>query len=80
MAPRKGGASERVLNKGAWTVEEDAKLAECIGIHGLNRCAKSCRMRWLNYLRPNIKRGNISDEEDALFLRLHKLLGNMNFT
>ncbi|KAL4339490.1 hypothetical protein GQ457_08G026390 [Hibiscus cannabinus] len=88
MAPRKGGASKRVLNKGAWTAEEDAKLAECIEIHGaerwktiavkagLNRCAKSCRMRWLNYLRPNIKRGNISDEEEDLILRLHKLLGN----
>ncbi|KAL9268637.1 Transcription factor MYB1-like protein [Drosera capensis] len=43
---------------------------------GLNRCGKSCRLRWLNYLRPNIKRGNISDEEEDLILRLHKLLGN----
>ncbi|KAM7494061.1 hypothetical protein LguiB_028670 [Lonicera macranthoides] len=42
----------------------------------LNRCGKSCRLRWLNYLRPNIKRGNISDEEEDLILRLHKLLGN----
>ena len=43
---------------------------------GLNRCGKSCRLRWLNYLRPNIKRGNISDDEEDLILRLHKLLGN----
>ncbi|KAK3224932.1 hypothetical protein Dsin_004794 [Dipteronia sinensis] len=42
----------------------------------LNRCGRSCRLRWLNYLRPNIKRGNISDEEEDLILRLHKLLGN----
>ncbi|KAG4943333.1 hypothetical protein JHK84_047410 [Glycine max] len=76
------------MNRGAWTPEEDRKLAQCIEIHGakrwktvaiksgLNRCGKSCRLRWLNYLRPNIKRGNISDEEEDLILRLHRLLGN----
>ncbi|XP_052202484.1 transcription factor MYB114-like [Diospyros lotus] len=85
MAPMKG---EGVYIKGAWTAEEDRKLAECIEVHGakkwktiaiksgLNRCGKSCRLRWLNYLRPNIKRGNISHEEEDLILRLHKLLGN----
>jgi ABC-type proline/glycine betaine transport system ATPase subunit len=45
-------------------------------VAGLNRCGKSCRLRWMNYLRPNIKRGNISDQEEDLILRLHKLLGN----
>ncbi|CAK7356530.1 unnamed protein product [Dovyalis caffra] len=76
------------MNKGAWTAEEDRKLAEVIAINGakrwksiaakaaLDRCGKSCRLRWLNYLRPNIKRGNISDQEEDLILRLHKLLGN----
>ncbi|KAF4375772.1 hypothetical protein F8388_014494 [Cannabis sativa] len=39
-------------------------------------CGKSCRLRWLNYLRPDIKRGNISEEEEDLIIRLHKLLGN----
>lgn len=43
---------------------------------GLRRCGKSCRLRWLNYLRPDIKRGNISDDEEDLIIRLHKLLGN----
>ena len=43
---------------------------------GLKRCGKSCRLRWLNYLRPDIKRGNISDDEEDLIIRLHKLLGN----
>lgn len=43
---------------------------------GLKRCGKSCRLRWLNYLRPDIKRGNISKEEEDLIIRLHKLLGN----
>nr|WCJ13042.1 MYB protein [Paeonia delavayi] len=88
MAPKKDGCTKEIMNRGAWTAEEDRKLAECIEIHGakrwktiavksgLNRCGKSCRLRWLNYLRPNIKRGNISDEEEDLILRLHKLLGN----
>lgn len=43
---------------------------------GLLRCGKSCRLRWMNYLRPNIKRGNITPDEDDLIIRLHSLLGN----
>ncbi|KAG7982302.1 hypothetical protein I3843_04G044300 [Carya illinoinensis] len=78
------------LRKGAWTAEEDGCLRKCIGEHGeeresptiytnfagLNRCRKSCRQRWLNYLRPNIKRGNFSIDEVDLIIRLHGLLGN----
>ncbi|XP_024980264.1 transcription factor WER-like [Cynara cardunculus var. scolymus] len=81
-------STKKEINRGAWTAEEDEKLAEAIQIHGpkkwtaiaakagLQRCGKSCRLRWLNYLRPNIKRGNISDQEEDLIIRLHKLLGN----
>nr|QIG55689.1 MYB transcription factor [Paeonia suffruticosa] len=88
MTPKNEVITKKEFNRGAWTVEEDRKLAEIIEIHGakkwktiatkagLNRCGKSCRLRWLNYLRPNIKRGNISDQEEDLILRLHKLLGN----
>ncbi|XP_062119514.1 transcription factor MYB123-like [Humulus lupulus] len=88
MAPKNEESSKRVMNRGAWTAEEDKKLSQYIKIHGpsrwktlaiqsgLNRCGKSCRLRWLNYLRPNIKRGNISEAEEDLILRLHKLLGN----
>lgn len=43
---------------------------------GLLRCGKSCRLRWMNYLRPDIKRGNIGPEEEDLIIRLHCLLGN----
>ncbi|XP_031504517.1 MYB-like transcription factor ODO1 isoform X2 [Nymphaea colorata] len=43
---------------------------------GLLRCGKSCRLRWMNYLRPNIKRGNMEPEEDDLIIKLHALLGN----
>ncbi|KAH7523874.1 transcription factor WER [Ziziphus jujuba] len=81
-------SSEEGLNKGAWSSQEDQILTDYIKTHGegkwrnipkqagLKRCGKSCRLRWLNYLRPNIKRGNISLEEEDLIIRLHKLLGN----
>ncbi|KAK9715696.1 hypothetical protein RND81_06G183100 [Saponaria officinalis] len=76
------------LNKGAWTAMEDKILMDYIKAHGegrwrnlpkragLKRCGKSCRLRWLNYLRPDIKRGNITPDEEELIVRLHKLLGN----
>ncbi|KAK6916977.1 SANT/Myb domain [Dillenia turbinata] len=71
-----------------WTEEEDQLLRNFVAKHGegnwkhipsktgLNRCRKSCRLRWLNYLRPNIKRGGFAVDEDDLIIRLHKLLGN----
>lgn len=43
---------------------------------GLLRCGKSCRLRWMNYLRPNIKRGNITPDEEDLIIRMHSLIGN----
>ncbi|KAF8107374.1 hypothetical protein N665_0122s0019 [Sinapis alba] len=76
------------LTKGSWTAEEDSLLRRCIDKYGegkwhqvplragLNRCRKSCRLRWLNYLKPTIKRGKLSSDEVDLLLRLHKLLGN----
>ncbi|GAV63679.1 Myb_DNA-binding domain-containing protein [Cephalotus follicularis] len=76
------------LNKGTWTALEDKTLTDYIKTHGegkwsnaakvtgLKRCGKSCRLRWMNYLRPDIKRGNISDDEEELIIRLHRLLGN----
>ncbi|KAG6780661.1 hypothetical protein POTOM_013528 [Populus tomentosa] len=91
MAPKNtvtDASTKKVMSKGAWTAEEDNKLAHCVEVHGakrwktvalksgLNRCGKSCRLRWMNYLRPNIKRGNISHDEEELIIRLHKLLGN----
>ncbi|KAF8034894.1 hypothetical protein BT93_C1043 [Corymbia citriodora subsp. variegata] len=76
------------LNKGAWTAAEDKILMDYVKLNGegkwsrlsretgLRRCGKSCRLRWMNYLRPDIKRGNISPDEEELIIRLHKLLGN----
>ncbi|KAJ8570994.1 hypothetical protein K7X08_037966 [Anisodus acutangulus] len=75
-------------NKGAWTKEEDERLITYIRAHGegcwrslpkaagLLRCGKSCRLRWINYLRPDLKRGNFTEEEDELIIKLHSLLGN----
>ncbi|XP_047321943.1 myb-related protein 308-like [Impatiens glandulifera] len=75
-------------NKGAWTKEEDDRLITYIRTHGegcwrslpkaagLLRCGKSCRLRWINYLRPDLKRGNFTHEEDDIIIKLHSLLGN----
>ncbi|XP_019450979.1 PREDICTED: myb-related protein 308-like isoform X2 [Lupinus angustifolius] len=75
-------------NKGAWTKEEDDRLISYIRAHGegswrslpkaagLLRCGKSCRLRWINYLRPDLKRGNFTEEEDEVIIKLHSLLGN----
>ena len=43
---------------------------------GLLRCGKSCRLRWINYLRADVKRGNISKEEEDIIVKLHATLGN----
>ncbi|XP_020580891.1 transcription factor MYB39-like [Phalaenopsis equestris] len=79
---------ENGLKKGPWTPEEDQKLVHYIQTHGhgswralpklagLNRCGKSCRLRWTNYLRPDIKRGKFSAEEEQTILNLHSILGN----
>ncbi|KAL7161159.1 hypothetical protein ACSBR2_041758 [Camellia fascicularis] len=43
---------------------------------GLLRCGKSCRLQWINYLRPALKRGNFTEQEDEFIIKLHSLLGN----
>ncbi|XVE53196.1 hypothetical protein DITRI_Ditri02bG0184500 [Diplodiscus trichospermus] len=79
---------ELVLKKGPWTAEEDKILTAYIQQHGhgswralpekagLQRCGKSCRLRWINYLRPDIKRGKFSLQEEQTIIQLHALLGN----
>ncbi|KAK8488224.1 hypothetical protein V6N13_120031 [Hibiscus sabdariffa] len=76
------------LKKGPWTQEEDQKLIDYIKKHGygnwrtlpknagLQRCGKSCRLRWTNYLRPDIKRGKFSFQEEETIIQLHSILGN----
>ncbi|KAK4803594.1 hypothetical protein SAY86_003411 [Trapa natans] len=74
--------------KRLWNEEEDRILMDFVRVHGkgkwnraakmtgLNRCGKSCRLRWNNYLSPSVKGGDFSQEEEDLILRLHNLLGN----
>nr|ATL77057.1 transcription factor MYB4 [Morus alba] len=80
---------KRGLKKGPWTAEEDEILVNYIKnnnghgswrslpkLAGLLRCGKSCRLRWTNYLRPDIKRGPFTQEEEKLIIQLHGMLGN----
>ncbi|XP_010523591.1 PREDICTED: transcription factor RAX3-like [Tarenaya hassleriana] len=77
------------VKKGPWSPEEDSKLKAYIEKHGtggnwialpqkigLKRCGKSCRLRWLNYLRPNIKHGGFSEEEDNIICNLYVTIGS----
>ncbi|XP_027927430.1 transcription factor MYB14-like [Vigna unguiculata] len=85
---RTPSCDNRGLKKGTWTPEEDRKLVAYVTRYGswnwrqlprfagLQRCGKSCRLRWLNYLRPNIKRGNYTDQEEETIIKLHEKLGN----
>ncbi|CAM0147382.1 unnamed protein product [Urochloa decumbens] len=76
------------VKKGPWTPEEDAKLLAYTSTHGtgnwtnvpqragLKRCGKSCRLRYTNYLRPNLKHENFTQEEEDLIVTLHAMLGS----
>ncbi|XP_040385480.1 transcription factor MYB30-like [Oryza brachyantha] len=77
------------VKRGPWTAEEDARLRSYIQQHGtggnwialprkvgLRRCGKSCRLRWLNYLRPDIRHGGFSADEDRLICALHAAIGS----
>ncbi|GMI76005.1 myb domain protein 2, MYB DOMAIN PROTEIN 2 [Hibiscus trionum] len=76
------------VRKGPWTEEEDFALKAYVNTHGegrwnsvarlsgLKRSGKSCRLRWLNYLRPEVRRENISPQEQLLILQLHTRWGN----
>ncbi|VFQ69347.1 unnamed protein product [Cuscuta campestris] len=81
-------SQEVEIRKGPWTMEEDLILINYISNHGegvwnslarsagLKRTGKSCRLRWLNYLRPDVRRGNITPEEQLLIMELHAKWGN----
>ncbi|CAK9157832.1 unnamed protein product [Ilex paraguariensis] len=76
------------VKRGQWTPEEDNKLSSYIAQHGtrnwrlipknagLQRCGKSCRLRWTNYLRPDLKHGQFSDSEEQTIVKLHSVVGN----
>ncbi|KAJ0082048.1 hypothetical protein Patl1_10935 [Pistacia atlantica] len=76
------------LRRGSWSPEEDQILIAYIRRYGiwnwaqmpkyagLLRTGKSCRLRWMNYLKPDIKRGNFTEEEEEIIIKLHQELGN----
>ncbi|KAK3009636.1 hypothetical protein RJ639_015175 [Escallonia herrerae] len=76
------------VKRGQWTPEEDNKLSSYISQNGtrnwrlipknagLQRCGKSCRLRWTNYLRPDLKHGQFSDAEEQTIVKLHAVVGN----
>ncbi|KAI3455576.1 hypothetical protein Pfo_012239, partial [Paulownia fortunei] len=80
--------NKQKVKRGLWSPEEDEKLINHIStfghgcwstvprLAGLQRCGKSCRLRWINYLRPDLKRGNFTPQEAALIIELHRILGN----
>ncbi|KAI4368663.1 hypothetical protein MLD38_017197 [Melastoma candidum] len=76
------------FKKGPWTATEDAILMDYVQKHGegnwntvqknsgLSRCGKSCRLRWTNHLRPDLKKGTFSEEEEHRIIELHAKYGN----
>ncbi|KAL8170850.1 hypothetical protein V2J09_022654 [Rumex salicifolius] len=81
-------SSSALLKKGPWTNAEDAILIEYVNKHGegnwnavqkysgLSRCGKSCRLRWANHLRPDLKKGAFTHEEESRIVELHAKIGN----
>ncbi|XP_042969846.1 MYB-like transcription factor EOBII isoform X1 [Carya illinoinensis] len=90
--PCNSSSQDAEVRKGPWTMEEDMILINYIANHGegvwntlaksagLKRTGKSCRLRWLNYLRPDVRRGNITPEEELLIVELHAKWGNSRWS
>ncbi|CAN1283019.1 Transcription factor MYB48 [Linum perenne] len=76
------------IRKGPWTEQEDILLVNFVHlfgdrrwdfiakVSGLNRTGKSCRLRWVNYLHPGLKRGKMTPQEEKLVVELHAKWGN----
>ncbi|OMO79116.1 hypothetical protein CCACVL1_13907 [Corchorus capsularis] len=76
------------VKRGLWTAEEDARILAYVSNHGignwtlvpkkagLNRCGKSCRLRWTNYLRPDLKHESFTPQEEQVIINLHELIGS----
>ncbi|KAJ3702214.1 hypothetical protein LUZ61_005919 [Rhynchospora tenuis] len=88
MENHDGNKAKEKRRRGLWTPEEDMKLYNYITTYGvdswsslpqnagLQRCEKSCRLRWVNHLDPNLKKCPISPEEERLIISLHNVFGN----
>ncbi|GAX76914.1 hypothetical protein CEUSTIGMA_g4360.t1 [Chlamydomonas eustigma] len=67
--------------------EEDEALTKLVNKHGPRnwtvmakhipgRSGKSCRLRWLNQLNPQVRKGPFTSEEDSVILVAHEIYGN----
>ncbi|PHU13703.1 Transcription factor MYB48, partial [Capsicum chinense] len=80
--------AQEEMRKGPWAEQEDLQLAFYVNlfgdrrwdflakVSGLRRTGKSCRLRWVNYLHPGLKRGKMTPQEERLILELHSKWGN----
>ncbi|GJS89073.1 transcription factor MYB58-like protein [Tanacetum coccineum] len=71
---------QRIKQKWRWRhpvpVESIHHPMLTLNASSLLRCGKSCRLRWINYLRPDLKRGNFTPQEEQSIIRLHSTFGN----
>ncbi|CAB81832.1 myb protein-like [Arabidopsis thaliana] len=82
-------AKKEEIKKGPWKAEEDEVLINHVKRYGprdwssirskglLQRTGKSCRLRWVNKLRPNLKNGcKFSADEERTVIELQSEFGN----
>lgn len=77
---------DQIKGKGSWTPEEDQILVQKrmlygrkwakIAAHLPGRHGKQCRERYVNHLDPNLKKGEWTDDEEAILIALHEHHGN----
>lgn len=75
-----------IKGKGSWTPEEDAILRDKRALYGRKwakiashlpgRQGKQCRERYVNHLDPNLKKGEWTDDEEAILIASHQRNGN----
>lgn len=75
-----------IKGKGSWTPEEDNILRDKRALYGRKwakiaahlpgRQGKQCRERYVNHLDPNLKKGEWTDDEEAILIALHEHHGN----
>jgi len=80
------------LKKGKWSKQEDEMLKAYVEKHGtrnwnevsrnagLIRCGISCRLRWYNHLRPDVKKGPFSEEEKTKVFRFFNKFGEFKWS
>lgn len=75
-----------IKGKGSWTAEEDNILRDKRALYGRKwakiaahlpgRQGKQCRERFVNHLDPELKKGEWTDDEEAILIALHEHHGN----